>query len=267
MEILAHTFVQNAILAGLLVSIVCGIMGTLIIINKMVFIASGIAHGAYGGLGLAFFFGFAPLLGAGAFSIFLAFLIAYLTLNNKSRIDSVIGALAAFGMALGIILVDLTPGYNVDLLSYLFGSILAVSNTDLFVMLNIDLLVIVLCVGLYSQFQALSFDNEFASLRGVRTNFLYYLLIILIAFCVVATIRAVGLFLVIALITIPPYIAEKFCKRLGSMMFLSVIFACIFCLSGLYLSYELNLTSGAAIIAIASFSFFLSVVANKLFSS
>lgn len=265
MEILTHTFVQNAILAGILVSIVCGIMGTLIIINKMVFIASGIAHGAYGGLGIAFFFGFAPLLGAGVFSIFLAFLIAYLTLNNKSRIDSVIGALSAFGMALGIILVDLTPGYNVDLLSYLFGSILAVSNVDLLVMLGIDLLVITLCVGLYSQFQALSFDSEFAKLRGVRTNFLYYLLIVLIAFCVVATIRAVGLFLVIALITIPPYIAEKFCKRLGSMMFLSVIFACIFCLSGLYLSYELNLTSGAAIIAIASFSFFLSVLANKIF--
>ena len=262
-EALSFGFMQNALIAGVLVSIVRGVIGTLVVINRMVFIAGGIAHGAYGGIGVAFFLGITPLLGAGVFALILAFIIASITLKNKERIDAIIGAIWAFGMAVGIIFTDLTPGYNVDLMSYLFGSILTVPNSDLWIIGGIDVIVIFVALLLYRQLQAMSFDAEFAALRGVPVTFLYYLLIGLIALCVVATIRVVGLVLVIALLTIPPYIAELFCRRLGSMMAISALIACFFSLCGLWLSYRFDITSGAAIILIASASFFGVILARR----
>ena len=257
LEILELEFMRNALTAGVLVSIACGIIGSLVVINRMVFIAGGIAHGAYGGLGIAFYFSLEPLLGATLFSIFLAILIAAITLNDRSKTDSVIGALWAFGMAFGIILTDLAPGYNVDLMSYLFGSILAVPKSDLAFMAAIDCAVLALVTSLYRQFEALSFDSEFAKLRGVKTTLLYYVLVAMIALSVVMTIRAVGLILVIALLTIPPYIAQIFSKRLGTMMLNATIISTLFCISGLWLSFEANLTSGASIILVASICFFI----------
>jgi zinc transport system permease protein len=259
LDMLSYTFMQHALIAAVLVSVICGIIGTLVVVNRMVFIAGGIAHGAYGGIGIAFFLGLSPLLGAGVFAIMLALIVAAITLRHKERIDSVIGALWAFGMAIGIVFTDLTPGYNVDLMSYLFGSILSVPQTDLWFMGGIVLLVCGTVGFFYKELQAMSFDSEFAQLRGVPVRALYYLLIVLIALCVVATIRVVGLVLVIALLTIPPYIAEKVCTRLGGMMALSALIATLFSLSGLWLSAQFNLTSGAAIILVAAFSFFVSL--------
>ncbi|QCD53398.1 metal ABC transporter permease [Campylobacter sp. RM16192] len=263
LEALNLEFMQNALMAGLLVSIACGVIGSLVVINRMVFIAGGIAHGAYGGLGLAFYFSLEPLLGASGFAIFLALLIATITLNDKSKMDSVIGALWAFGMAFGIILIDLTPGYNVDLMSYLFGSILAVPDSDLAFMAAVDCVILLIVTLLYRQFEALSFDAEFAKLRGVKTTLLYYVLVCMMALSVVMTIRAVGLILVIALLTIPPYIAQNFSKRLGAMMLNATAISAAFCISGLWLSFEANLTSGASIILIASICFFIFAAINR----
>ncbi|CAD7288153.1 Manganese transport system membrane protein MntB [Campylobacter majalis] len=257
LEILSMNFMQNALLSGILVSVACGIIGSLVVINKMGFIAGGIAHGAYGGIGIAFFLGFSPLLGASAFSLLLAIIIAYITLKDKNKIDSVIGAIWAFGMAFGIVLIDLTPGYNVDLMSYLFGSILTVSDMDILFMLGLDIFFIAITTLLYRQFVAISFDMEYAKLKGIRTNFLYYVMVCMMALCVVATIRVVGLILVIALLSIAPLIAAGFTKRLGSMMVLASIISAIFCILGLMLSYYYDLTSGASIILIASICFFV----------
>ena len=245
-EILELNFMQNAFIASILVSIICGMIGSLVVINKMTFIAGGIAHGAYGGIGLAFFFSLEPLFGASIFSLFLALIIATITLKDKTNIDSVIG----------IIFIDLTPGYNADLMSYLFGSILAVSGTDIIFMSVLDLLFLALIALFYRQFVAISFDAEFAKLRGVNTTFFHYLLVCMMALCVVATIRVVGLILVIALLTIPPYIAQIFAKRLGLMMLISTIFSIIFCFIGLVISFYFNLTGGASIILVASLCFF-----------
>ncbi|MBS5829772.1 MAG: metal ABC transporter permease, partial [Campylobacter concisus] len=176
-EILELNFMQNAFIASILVSIICGMIGSLVVINKMTFIAGGIAHGAYGGIGLAFFFSLEPLLGASIFSLLLALIIATITLKDKTNIDSVIGAIWAIGMAIGIIFIDLTPGYNADLMSYLFGSILAVSGTDIIFMSVLDLLFFALIALFYRQFVAISFDAEFAKLRGVNTTFFHYLLV------------------------------------------------------------------------------------------
>lgn len=254
-EALSFNFMQNAIISSLFVSIACGIVGTLIIANRMVFLAGGIAHGAYGGLGLAFFLGFSPLLGALGFCLALSLLLAYLTYQNSKRIDSIIGTIWAFGMAFGIVLIDLTPGYSVDLMSYLFGSILSVSTFDLWLIFGVSLVIILLVSFFYKEILATSFDMEFAKLKGVHVKFFYTLIIIMMALCIVATIRAVGLILVIALLTIPPYIAEKFCSKLFSMMILSTILSMFFSIIGLILAFYFNLTSGATIILVASLAF------------
>lgn len=255
-EILHMGFVQNAIMAAFLVSVACGIIGSLIVINKMSFIAGGIAHGAYGGIGMAFFFSLEPLLGAGVFSLLLAVIIATITLKDINKIDSVIGAIWAFGMAIGIIFIDLTPGYNVDLMSYLFGSILTVSNYDLIFIGIVNVVCIILICIFYRQFCAISFDREFAKLRGVNVSAFYYLLVCMIAICIVATIRVVGLILIIALLTIPPFIAQSFSKKLGQLMVFSSFLSIIFCIVGLFFSFKYNLTSGASIILVASLCFF-----------
>lgn len=262
--ILNYEFMQNALIAGILVSIACGIIGSLTIINKMTFIAGGVAHGAYGGIGLAFFVGFAPLLGASIFAVGLGLLIAFISMENKERVDSIIGALWAFGMAFGIILVDLTPGYNVDLMSYLFGSILAVPKSDLYFMAILDVIFILFVLLFYRQICAVSFDSEFAKLRGVKTSVFYYAMTALMALCVVATIRVVGLILVIALLTIPPFVAEKFSSNLGVMMILSSVTSAFFTVVGLWLSFTYNLTSGASIILVATLFFFLTQIIYKI---
>ncbi|MDD3462021.1 MAG: metal ABC transporter permease [Sulfurospirillaceae bacterium] len=264
-DILQFEFMQNALLSSLLVSIICGIIGTLIVINRMVFIAGGLAHGSYGGVGLALYLGIAPMLGATLFALTLSFVIALLAYKNSSRIDAIIGALWAFGMAFGIILSDLTPGYNVDLMSYLFGAILSVSSEDL---MHIGIVLTLVCLFVcfyYQQLVAMSFDMEFAKLRGVPTRALYFILVALIALCVVVTIRAVGLILVIALLSIPPYIAEKFTHSIAGMMAFSTLLSALFSLSGIFLSYMYDLSSGATIIAVATTVFFMQLLSEKVF--
>lgn len=255
-EILKLEFMQNALLSGLLVSVACGVIGSLIVINRMGFIAGGIAHGAYGGVGMAFFLSIEPLLGIGIFSLVLALIIAFITLKDKAKSDAIIGAIWAFGMAVGIIFIDLTPGYNVDLMSYLFGSILAVGRTDIVFMSVLDIAFILLVLMFYRQFIAISFDMEFAKLRGVKTDIFYYLLVCMMALCVVATIRVVGLILVIALLNLAPMIASRFSNSLGTMMVFSTLLSAIFCIIGLILSFYFDLTSGASIILVASMCFF-----------
>lgn len=258
MDILSFEFMQNAIMAGLLASLICGIIGTLVVVNRIVFISGGIAHASYGGVGLAFFLGLPVLPVTTAFTVCAALIMAMVTLHARDRADTVIGVIWAAGMALGIILLDFTSGYNVDLMSYLFGSILAVPRSDLWLMVGLACLVLALVVSFYRGFLVMSFDEEFARSRGVPVDFLYFLLITMIGLCVVMIIRVVGLILVIALLTIPPFMAQRRTRSLRRMMLFSTLLSAIFTVAGLWLSYALDITSGAAIIAVASVCFFLS---------
>ncbi len=264
LEALNYTFFQNALLAGLLVSVAAGIIGSLIVVNRMVFLAGGIAHTSYGGIGIAIYFGLPIFLGASVFSISAALLMAYLTLNQRDRIDTFIGLIWACGMALGIILVDLTPGYNVDLMSYLFGSILAVSSDDLIYMGMLLVTIVAIVVFFYRDILAVSYDSEYASLRGINVKFFYTLILVLSALTVVIAIKVVGLILVIALLTIPIYIAEKVSNSLYGMMIISAILSSIFTLLGLYISYFFNLTSGATIIIVSAMSLFMFIIYKKI---
>lgn len=251
LEVLQYDFIQNALIAGVLISIAAGIIGSLVVVNKITFLTGGIAHSSYGGIGLAIYLGLPVLFGATVFAVLTAVIIAFITLNNRNRIDAIIGMMWASGMAIGIIFVDLTPGYNVDLLSYLFGSIIAVSNDDLIYMTTLDVFIVCTVVFFYKQILAVSYDSEFATLRGINVKFFYTLILILAALCVVAAIKAVGLILVIALLTIPTYLAESFASRLSTMMVISSILATIFTILGLVVSYIYDISSGASIIMVA----------------
>ncbi|DAB32818.1 MAG TPA: hypothetical protein CFH79_01835 [Sulfurospirillum sp. UBA11407] len=253
LEALQYEFIQNALLSGLLVSIASGIIGSLIVVNRMVFLAGGIAHTSYGGIGLALFFGIPIFLGASLFAIAAALLMAFLTLHKRERIDTFIGLIWAVGMAIGIIFVDMTPGYNVDLMSYLFGSILAVSDADIYYMGGLVIVIIFIITFWYRDILAVSYDSEYAKLRGINVNLFYTLILVLSALSVVIAIKVVGLILVIALLTIPIYIAEKLSSSLYMMMFISSLLSAFFTLTGLVVSYTLNLTSGASIILVSAF--------------
>jgi len=264
LEALQLEFMRNALAAGILVSVVCGVIGTLVVVNRIVFLAGGIAHAAYGGIGLAFFMGWPYVAGTTGFSLLAAGVMAAVTLKAKHRADAMIGVIWAVGMAAGVILLDLTPGYHVDLMSYLFGSILAVPVADLWQMGAIGAVVIFVVTWYYNDFLAMSYDDEFARLRKVPVTFLYCLLLGMIALTVVMIIRVVGLILVIALLTIPPFIAEKFTGSLRGMMVLSSALSCAFTLSGLWLSYLWNLTSGATIILVAAAGFCAAILWGHL---
>ena len=255
-EALQLEFIRNALAAGILVSLVCGVIGTLVVVNRIVFLAGGIAHAAYGGIGLAFFMGWPYVVGTLGVSVVSAGIMAAVTLKARHRADAMVGVVWAVGMAIGVILLDLTPGYNADLMSYLFGSILAVPASDLWQMGAIGAGVVITVTFYYNDFLAMSYDDEFARLRRVPVTFLYCLLLVMIALTVVMIIRVVGLILVIALLTIPPFIAEKFTGSLRAMMVVASLLSCFFTVSGLWLSYLLNLTSGATIILVAAVGFF-----------
>ncbi|MFH2067051.1 MAG: metal ABC transporter permease [Pseudomonadota bacterium] len=263
-EALQFEFMRNALIAGLLASIICGIMGTFVVVNRIVFLSGGIAHAAYGGIGLAFYFGWPFLLGTIGFSLAAAMIMAAITLTAKHRADSVIGVIWALGMALGIILMDITPGYNVDLMSYLFGSILSVPRSDLWIMVGLGLLITALVALYYKNLLAMSYDEEFARIRGVPVKTLYFLLIGMLAVTIVLVIQVVGLILVIALLTIPPLIMEQYAKSLFQMMVGSGIAGALFTVIGLWLSYTCNLTSGASIIMVSGIAYFLSLLISRI---
>lgn len=266
LEVLSFQFMQNAIIAGIIVSIVSGIVGSLIVVNRMVFLAGGIAHTSYGGIGLAVYFGLPIFLGASLFAVLAALIMAYFTINQRHRLDTFIGLMWAVGMAIGVILIDLTPGYNVDLMSYLFGSILAVSSADIYFM-SILLIVILVIIGLYYRdILAVSYDSEYASLRGINVKLFYTVILVLSALTVVVAIKVVGLILVIALLTIPIYIAEKLSHSLISMMVISGVLSTIFTLGGLWLSYTYDLTSGASIIMVSALSLGLFLLVSQFLS-
>lgn len=261
-EVLQFEFMRNALLAGILVSITCGIIGTLVVVNRIVFISGGIAHAAYGGIGVAFYMGFPPFLGAALFSFAVSMIMGVASLRDKQRVDAIIGVMWAIGMALGIILIDLTPGYNVDLMSYLFGNILTVVTMDIWFMLSLNMVLLLIVFLFYKEFLAVSYDEEFSFVVGIPVRTLYFVLLGMIALSVVMIIKVVGIILVIALISIPPYIAEKYTSSLGKMMILSSILGIFFTLTGLWLSYSYDLTSGATIILVAGVGFFVSLASD-----
>lgn len=263
-EALQYEFMRNALVAAVLVSIACGIVGTFIVIKRIVFISGGITHAAFGGIGLGYLLGVNPVLTAIPFSLASALGIGVMSRRTKISEDAAIGILWTVGMALGILFIGLAPGYAPDLFSYLFGSILTVPFTDIIIMVILDLIIIVTVMLFYKEFQALSFDEEFSEIAGVPTQTLYLILLCLVALSIIVLIRVVGIVLVIALLTIPTTIVRQFTHKLRSLILYSAVCAVILTVAGLWLSYLFDLPSGATIVLALACTFLISVFVKKI---
>jgi len=262
---LGYGFMRNAFLAGIMVSIVCGVIGTLVVLNKIVFLSGGIAHAAYGGVGLAFYLGIDPVIGAISFSLISSLIMGLVQRKTRQRADTLIGVLWAVGMALGVIFINLSPGYKPDLMSYLFGSILAVSKLDIWLMFGVAILVLILVTVFYKWFLAISFDETFARIRNIPVDLIYMLMITLIGLTVVVAMRVVGLIMIIALLTIPPAIANLFSKSMWKIMLIAALLSILFTMVGLILSYTLDLTSGATIILLAGAVYIITFIVQSIY--
>lgn len=247
-ELLSYSFFQNAIGAAILASISCGIIGTYIVARRIVFISGGITHASFGGIGIAWFMGLNPVLGAAVFGVFSALGIEWVSKKTDVRQDSVIGILWALGMALGIIFIYMTPGYAPNLMSYLFGSILTVSSLDLYLLSALCVLTILVFAFMMRPIVYVAFDEGYAQTHKAPVQFLNYLMIALVALAIVLNIRVVGIILVISFLTIPQTIANMFTQDFGRMILGAIGFGILGSLLGLFMAYKLNVPSGATII-------------------
>lgn len=258
-----HGFLQSALIAGLLASVGCGLMGTYVVVKRIAFLAGGIAHSVLGGMGAALYFGFDPLAGALAAAVSAALLIGWVRLNWKAQEDTLIGALWAIGMAVGILFIAKTPGYQTDLMSYLFGNILLVPEESLWFMAVLDALLLLLVGAYHRQFLAVAFDEELARLRGIPVTFFYLLLLVMVAVTVVLLIQVVGLILVLALLTLPAAVAGHYVHSLSAMMLLATLLGSVVSTLGLALSYGPDLPTGPIIILLAGGVYLISALATR----
>ena len=243
-----YRFLMHAVIASVLSGIVCGIVGTYIVTNRIVFLSGGITHASFGGLGIAWFLGLNPILGAAIFSILTAFGIEYLTDRTQIRNDSVIGIWWSMGMAIGVIFIYLTPGYTPNLMSYLFGSILSIETFDLY-LIGILAIITTLFFGIfYRPIQFISFDSEYLKTHRIPVTLFKYILISLVALTIVFSIKIAGIILIISLLTLPQAIANLLTNNYRFMMVYSVLFAIGSSLIGIAASWYVNIPSGAAII-------------------
>lgn len=258
--LVSQPFLQMSLLAGLLASLGCGVIGTFVVVKRITFLAGGIAHSVLAGMGAAAYYDFDPLLGALVAAIVSALLIGWIRLNWKTQEDTLIGAVWAMGMAIGLLFISQTPGYASSLTSYLFGNILLVPEQDVWFMAALDVLLLVIVGLFYRQFLAVIFDEEFARLRGVPVSFFYLLLLCLIAVTVVLLIHVVGLILVIALLTLPAAIAGHYVHSLGGMMLIATLLGSSFTVGGLALSFSPDLPAGPTIILLAGSAYVISAI-------
>ena len=261
-----HAFLQVAIITALLTSIGCGVMGTYVVVKRIVFIAGGVAHSVLGGIGVAIYFGFNPLYGALLVAIVVALVIGWVRLYWQTQEDTLISALWAIGMAVGVLFISSAPGYQADPMSYLFGNILLVSQESLWFMVGLDALLLLVVAVYHQQFLAVVFDEEFARLRGIPASFFYLLLLVLVAVTVVMLIQMVGLILVLALLTLPAAVAGQYVHSLGRIMLIATVLGMLVSTAGIAISYAPDLPVGPTIILLAGLLYILSSLSTRAMS-
>ncbi len=250
LELLKYDFFINALSGALLASIVSGIIGAYMVARRMVFVGGGITHSSFGGIGIAYFLGLNPLLGATVFGVLSALGINYFTKNGNVRQDSSIAIWWSLGMAIGIIFISLTPGYAPNLMSFLFGSILTINSSDLWFLGILTFVVIILFTLFFNQIKIIAFDEDFARAKNLPVNLFNNLLLAIIALVIVASIRISGIILLLSLLTLPQASANLFTNKFRNLIFGSIGFGFIGVLIGLLFSYYTNLPSGATIILV-----------------
>lgn len=265
MNILEYSFFQNALLGSLLASVLCGFIGTYIVTRRLVFISGGITHASFGGIGLGVFLGINPILSAMVFSVLSAFGVQWMSHRGDVREDSAIAVFWTFGMSLGIICCFLSPGFMPDLPSFLFGSILTISQADLWLLAALLVVVAIVFALLYRTILSVAFDVDFARSQRLPVAFIEYLMMALIALTIVSTLRMVGIVLSISLLTIPQMSANVLTHNFKHMIAWSIALGWVDCLMGLGLSYALNVPSGASIIFVSILVYLVLKVGNVAF--
>ncbi len=260
MEILQYSFVQKAIIGAFLISLLVSLVGIYVVLKRIVFIVGGISHYAFGGVGIGFLLGINPIYVALPFGVLGSIIIGIISKRAKVSEDASIGILWAFGMAIGIIAIALTDKYTPDLMAYLFGSLLAISNVDLILMMIATVISLIIIVLFHREFVYISFDEDFAYTIGVNTTLFYFLLLSLIAFDIIVMIRAIGIILVIALISAPVVIARDFAKSIFGIRNLTFAISFGSSLLGLYLSYVFDVSASAIIVVLL----FVLIIISKL---
>ena len=255
---------QRAVLVGVMASLACAVIGTYVVVKRVTYISGGISHALLGGIGIALFMGANPLLGAMVAALVSAAVIGMVSLRAGQHEDTTIGALWAVGMALGVVFMYKTPGYQQDLMSYLFGDILLITRADAWLLAGLDAAILAIVLVFYKQFQALCFDEEFTLVQGVRVDVFYLLLLALTALTVVVMVQVVGIILVIALLTLPAATAGHYAGSLRQMMLLALVVGVFCMLAGLAASYAYNLPSGATIVLISGAIYLLSTIFSHL---
>ncbi len=246
--ILNYEFIRNALIVAVLASIVGGVIGTIVVEKRLVSMAGGLAHGAFGGIGLGFLIGVEPILIGLLFTIFASLFVGKINRMKSEISDTVISIIWSLGMALGVLFIFLAPGYPPDMSSYLFGDILTVSRQYVYMILILAIIISVLVYLLFNYFKLYLFDEQYASIIGINTHLIENILYIMIGVTVVIMIKSVGIILCIALLTLPAITAKHFSSTLSTIMFLAIAFSIVYSFTGIYFSYKLNIPSGTTII-------------------
>lgn len=248
MEILSYSFFQNALLGVLFVSIAAGIIGTYVVSRRMVFITGGITHACFGGLGLGFFLGINPIAMAAVFAIAAATGVEWMATRQNVRQDSAIGVIWALGMALGTLFIFLSPGYVPELTSFLFGNVLTITSTDIILFAAYLVVLLAFFAVFYPQILLCAFDPDFAATRRLRVSAINLAMTIMIAICIVLTIRLIGIMLLLSLLTMPQMIAEMFTNRFHHMMIISSLVSIACSVLGIFCSYWIAVPASATIV-------------------
>ncbi len=263
--VLNYSFIQNALIAALLASIVTGIIGTIAIEKKLISMSGGIAHASFGGIGLGYLLGIEPIWGGLFFAVGSSVLISKMSQNEKFKADTLTGIMWSFGMALGILFISLAPGYMPDMTSYLFGDILSVSSSAVIYMSIITFAILFLFIMLYNYLMIYLYDEEYAKIKGINVGLLRWVVYIIIPIGIIVLIRVVGIILTIALMTIPTSIAKMFFKSFVKVVVSSIIISALFCIIGLVVSYYANIPSGVCIVIMSTLVYlFLLVTKNTI---
>lgn len=251
-EMAGYEFLRHAFFAGLLASVLCGVVGTFVVVKRLVFLSGGISHAAFGGLGACYALGLDPRLGAAGTAVLSAWILSRTGRGHRRRNDATIGVLWALGMAVGILLIHLTPGYAPDLTAYLFGNILGVGRSDIVLLAILAVLVLGLLSVYYKETVALVFDEDFAATQGVPVRGALTVWMIAVALSIALSIQLVGILLVLALLTIPPLIGLRLSKGFFGVIVTACLAGAAMTSTGLVLSYAYELPSGPAIVVVGA---------------
>ena len=264
LELLKYDFFQNALFSTIFIGISCGLIGTYIVAKRMVFISGGITHASFGGLGLAYYLGISPMLGATVFSLLSILGIRSLSENKKFREDSLIGIFWSAGMAIGILFIYLTPGYAPNLMSYLFGNILTVTSGQILLSALLCVLIILFFLKFFRPLFYIAFDKEYSLTHHVHINAIDISITILIALCIVLCLKLAGIILVISYLTLPQAIAGIYYKNFKQQLIASALISTLGSVTGLFISAQTNLPSGATIVIGFLILFIISWLVQKI---